>query len=95
VFSIALLGKKLLIRKPPIEVEFVTKDEFRLFRDSVERELNSLRDRLDARFMRLGEKLEDLRADLLNAGERRGNSLHQRINELEAGLARVDERTRK
>ncbi len=95
VFSIALLAKKLLVRKPPIEAEFVTKAEFRLFRDSVERDLNALRDRLDARFLRLTEKLEELRADLLNAGERRGNSLHQRLNELEAGLARVDERTRR
>src|SRR5437899_12823999 len=95
VISLILLGKKLFIRKPPIEAEFVSKAEFRTFRESVERELNGLRDKIDARFLSLGEKIEEMKSELLSAGERRGSSLHRRINELEAGLARVDERTRK
>jgi len=94
VASLVLLGKKLFIRKPPIEAEFVSKAEFRTFRESVERDLNGLRDKIDARFLSLGEKMETMKTELLVAGERRGNSLHRRMNELEAGLARLDERTK-
>jgi hypothetical protein len=95
VVSMALMAKKLLVRKPPIEAEFVSKAEFRVFRERVEHDLNGLRDKIDARFLGLGEKIEEMKGELLSAGERRGDSLHRRINELEAGLARVDERTLK
>src|SRR5213592_3604451 len=94
VVAMIALGKKLFVRKPPIEAEFVSKAEFRLFRESVERDLNGLRDKIDARFLILTEKLDEIKSELLIAGERRGSSIHRRINELEAGLARVDERTR-
>lgn len=95
VTAMAVMAKKLLVRKPPIEAEFVTKAEFRLFRDSVERELTGLRDRIDARFLMVTEKIDEMKSELLSAGERRGCALHARLNELESGLARVDERTRK
>ena len=95
VVSLVVLAMKLFVRKPPIEAEFVSKAEFRMFRESVERELNGLRDKIDARFLILTEKMEEMKSELLMAGERRGSSIHRRINELEAGLARVDERTRK
>ena len=88
VGSMLLLYKKLFMRKPPGEAEFVTKAEFRA-------ELNGLREKIDARFLNLGEKIEEMKGELLSAGERRGSSIHRRINELEAGLARVDERTKK
>src|SRR5882762_8406660 len=94
VTSLVVLAMKLFVRKPPIEAEFVSKAEFRTFRESVERELNGLRDKIDARFLTLGEKIEDMKTELLIAGERRGGSIHRRINELESGLARVDERTK-
>jgi len=95
VTSLVVLAMKLFVRKPPIEAEFVSKAEFRTFRESVERELNGLRDKIDARFLCLGEKIEETKGELLVAGERRSSSIHRRIKELEAGLARVDERTRK
>jgi hypothetical protein len=95
VGSLILLGMKLFVRKPPIEAEFVSKAEFRAFREGVEREINSLRDKIDARFLNLGEKIDELKSELLIAGERRDVSIHLRMNELEAGLARVDERTSK
>jgi hypothetical protein len=94
VVAMIALGKKLFVRKPPIEAEFVSKAEFRHFRENVQREVNSLRDKIDARFLNLGEKIEEMKTELLTAGERRGSSIHRRINELESGLARVDERTR-
>jgi hypothetical protein len=93
VVSLALLAKKLFIRKPPIEAEFVTKAEFRAFRENVQRELDGLRDKIDARFSNLGEKIDEMKTELLTAGERRAGGLHRRLAELEAGLARVDERT--
>ncbi len=95
VGSLILLGMKLFVRKPPIEAEFVTKVEFRAVREGVEREINGLRDKIDARFLNLGEKIDEMKSELLIAGERRDVSIHRRINELEAGLARVDERTLK
>ena len=94
VLSFALLGRKLSARKTPLEQEFLSKTEFAPFRSGVERDLSSLRDRLDARFLSLSEKIEELRSDLLKDGERRADALHRRINDMEAGLARVDERTR-
>jgi hypothetical protein len=94
VLSFALLGKKFFGRKTPVEAEFVSKQEFKPFRRSVEGELGALRDRLDARFFSLAEKLDQTRNDLLRDNERRTESLHNRISELESGLARVDERTR-
>jgi len=94
VIAMIALGKKLFVRKPPIEAEFVSKAEFRLFRENVERDINSLRDKIDARFLSLGEKMEEMKSELLTAGERRAGSIHRRINELESGLARVDERTK-
>jgi hypothetical protein len=93
VGSLILLGMKLFVRKPPIEAEFVSKVEFRAFRDGVEREVSGLRDKIDARFLNLGEKIDEMKSELLIAGERRDVSIHLRMNELEAGLARVDERT--
>jgi hypothetical protein len=95
VGSLILLGMKLFVRKPPIEAEFVSKTEFRAFRDGVERDLNSLRDKIDARFLNIGEKIDEMKSELLIAGERRDVPIHRRMNELEAGLARVDERTLK
>src|SRR5258705_1813346 len=95
VGSMMWLGMKLFVRKPPIEAEFVSKAEFRAFRDGVEREVSGLRDKIDARFLNLGEKIDEMKSELLIAGERRDVSIHLRMNELEAGLARVDERTRK
>jgi len=69
VLSIAALVKKVFPRKHADD-EFVTKTE-------LHHELSTVRDKIDARFLALSEKIEHL-----------GNSL-------EAGLARLDERTKK
>src|SRR5690349_6426450 len=45
--------------------------------------LDTIRDSLDARFLALSEKIEHLTI-----------SLHDRLNKIEAALARVDERTK-
>ncbi len=91
--SMILLGRKLFARGPGAE-RFVSKAEFDPFRKSVEGDLGLLRDRLDARFLALAEKIDQLRNDLLKDAERRSEAMHERLSEMEAGLARVDERTR-
>lgn len=79
IASLALIGRKFL-PGTKASAEYVSKPEFH---DLVER-VDGLRDKIDARFVCLGEKID-----------RVGESLHTRLNELESGLARVDERTRK
>lgn len=88
------LGIRLFVRKPPLEAEFVSKAEFGAFRASVEKDLGSLRDRIDSRHLGTLEALDRLHADLLSDAERRVASIHGRLNEVQSGLARVDERTR-
>ena len=69
VLSIAALVKKVFPRKRSDD-ELVTKSE-------LNHELNTIRDKIDARFLALSEKIEHL------------------STVIEAGLARLDERTRK
>ena len=93
VGSLVALGVKLFVRRTPLEAEFVTKEEFRIFRAAVERDLGGLRDRIDSRHLGVIERLDQLKASLLSDSERREASLHRRLSDMEAGLARVDERT--
>ena len=75
--SIFLLFKKVFQRKPdPPNPELVTRAE-------LHRDLDGVRDRIDARSLALGEKIEAL-----------GTSIHTRLNQLESAVARVDERTK-
>ena len=69
VASMALVFRKLFPRKRSDD-EFVSKTE-------LNHELNTVRDKIDARFLALSEKIEHL-----------GTSI-------EAGLARLDERTKR
>ena len=86
VFAALLLIASLLWgfrRRPPIEAEFVTKEEFKEFKNDV-----------DAKITRLFDKLDEAKAEILVAGQRRSTSIHERLNQLEAQAARIDERTR-
>jgi hypothetical protein len=76
LLSIAALWKKVF---PPRRDDdaFATKAE-------LNQEIGTVRDKIDARFLTLGEKIEVV-----------GTSIHTRLNQLESGLARVDERTKK
>ena len=90
VLSLVALGKKVFGRKGngsgPLgspgdgsssPTQFATKTE-------LNHELTAVRDKIDARFLSVAEKLEAL-----------GNSINDRLSKLEAAVARVDERTRK
>src|SRR5439155_22574532 len=76
VLSIAALVKKVFPRKRSDD-ELVTKTE-------LNHELNTVRDKIDARFFSLSEKIENL-----------GSSIHDRLTNLDSTVARLDERTRK
>jgi hypothetical protein len=81
--SAFLLAKKLLSPKPA-KPELVSRAEFYA-------EMLAARDRLHANHLAILEKLDANHRELLAALER----LATRMSALEAGLARVDERTRK
>src|SRR5438552_11926853 len=75
VASMALLFRKLFPRKR--SDAFVTRSE-------LHHEHNAIRDKIDARFLALSEKIETL-----------GATIHERLTQLESAVARLDERTRK
>ncbi len=79
IAALVLLGRKLFPRGINTG-DFVSKPEFRDLSDKVD----GLRDKIDGRLVALADRVD-----------RVGDSLHRRLNDLEAGLARVDERTRK
>ena len=81
--SAFLLAKKLLSPKPA-KLEQVSRAEFYA-------EMLATRERINATHLAMLEKLDANHRELLAAVERQG----ARINALEPGLARVDERTRK
>ena len=76
VASMALLFRKLFPRKRTDDA-FVTRSE-------LHHELNTIRDKIDARFLALSEKIEHL-----------GATIHERLTQLESAVACLDERTRK
>jgi hypothetical protein len=90
------LGMKLFGRRNnQMEVEFVRQEEFRQFRMAVEHDLGGLRDRIDSRHLAVIETIEQLKTSLLSEAERRDAVLHRRLSDLEAGVARLDERTKR
>ncbi len=80
--SVFLLAKKLLGSKPGGRHELVTRADFYA-------EMLATRERINATHLAILEKLDANHRELLAALEWQG----ERINALEAGLARVDERT--
>ena len=85
IFAAALLlAKKLLSPKPAQKPELVTRADFYA-------EMLATRERINATHLAILEKLDANHRELLAALERQST----RINSLESGLARVDERTRR
>ena len=82
--SAFLLAKKLLSPKPAGKAELVSRAEFCA-------EMLATRERLHSNHLSILEKLDANHRELLAALER----LAPRTNALEAGFARLDERTRK
>src|ERR1039457_2613481 len=82
--SASLLAKKLVSPKPASKAEPAS-------RADVYAEMLATRERINATHLAILEKLDANHRELLAALDRQAT----RINALEAGLARVDERTRK
>jgi hypothetical protein len=82
--SAFLLAKKLLGPKPAHRPELITRADFYA-------EMLVTRERINATHLAILDKLDANHRELLAALERQAS----RINALETGLARVDERTRK
>jgi hypothetical protein len=82
--SAILLAKKLLSPKPAHKPELVTRADFYA-------EMLATRERINATHLAILDKLDANHRELLAALGRQVS----RINRLEMGLARVDERTRK
>jgi hypothetical protein len=76
VLSLAALWKKVFPPRPSGD-GYATKAE-------LNHELGAVRDKIDARFLTLNEKLDHL-----------GANLNDRFAKLEAAVARVDERTKR
>lgn len=93
VLTLVALGRKVLGRKIPLESEFVNRKEFERLQQTVERASAEMRDRLDARFDQLTARLEALKTELAAEGNQRHLEGQGRLAALEAGLARLDERT--
>jgi hypothetical protein len=79
-----LLAKKLLCPKPAHKPEWVTRADFYA-------EMLGTRERINATHLAILDKLDANHRELLAALDRQAG----RINTVEAGLARVDERTRR
>ena len=84
VGSALLLAKKLLSPKPASKPELISRADFYA-------EMLATRERINTTHLAILEKLDANHRDLVAALERQAS----RINVLETGLARVDERTRK
>ena len=83
IIGSALLLAKKLVSPKPAKAEPVSRAEFYA-------ELGALKDQIHSGQLTLLEKLDDNQRELLAVLERQAT----RINGLETGLARVDERTR-
>ena len=81
--SAFLLGKKLLSPKHANKPDLVSRAEFYA-------EMLAIRERINATHLAILEKLDANHRELLAALDRQAT----RVNALESGLARVDERTR-
>ncbi len=87
-----LLFTRLTGRK--LGTDCVLRKECAVCRSSLTDDMTALRDRIDSRHLSLLEAIEKVQASLLSEAERRDAVLHRRLAEREAGLARLDERTR-
>jgi hypothetical protein len=82
VGSMVLLGKKLLSRKPA-GADLISRAE-------LHRELTAVHDKIDARFLALSEKIDHLGETI----HTRLTQVELRMSQLEATVARLDERTK-
>ena len=94
LLGLVSVGIKVFGRKPS-EHPYVSQAEFHETKRELARELESVRGRLDHHFERVLHKLDEHKTEMLTAAEGRSQALHERINQLQAQVARLDERSKK
>ena len=86
--AIGVAVKKFISRKQKPKADYITRPEFH-------QELTATRDRIGAGYLALADKLEANQKELLAHLDRHATAFEHRLDQLEAGLARLDERTKK
>src|ERR1041384_4435798 len=81
--SALLLAKKFITRRQPPNPDYLTRAEFH-------QSMTAVRDRIGASSLAMADKLDANHKEIMGALDRQIT----RINDLETGLARVDERTK-
>ena len=84
--ALAALAKKMFTRNRKPKPEYITRLEFH-------QGLDAVRDRINAGYLALGDKLDATQKALLTAIHSQGATFEQRLDTLETNLARLDERT--
>jgi hypothetical protein len=79
--------RKIVTRKRKGSAEYVTRAEFH-------EGMEATRNRIGAGYLAVTERLDGNHREVLGALERLGARTEERLDRLEAGLARVDERTK-
>ncbi|MDX1951495.1 MAG: hypothetical protein SFY81_04885 [Verrucomicrobiota bacterium] len=86
---------KGLQRTPPIEAAFVSKEEFKEFKEEVKSDFTELQANFNADVRRLHERIEESTHELQTSGHRRGEEIRKEISELSKICGVLEERTRK
>lgn len=81
VAVIAAAIKNLLVRKPSIEAEFVTKNQHEKDMSDLQKDVESLRGKMDRDAEKILNKIDTQTADLMLDGRRRSQALYNHIKE--------------
>jgi hypothetical protein len=82
-------------RRPSIDAEFATKTELHASEAVAGEQLTRLESRLGRDIRRLFDKLEQTKDEMLADSRERGREIDERLGELSAQVARLDERSHK
>jgi|ERR1043166_842390 hypothetical protein len=87
IASVAVLARKLLHPRPKLGPDFLTHSEFH-------KEMIELRDKIDAGFTESRRHLGAVQNILFRTAERRAESIHRHLTNLQEAVARLDERSK-
>src|SRR5262245_26474051 len=88
------IGVKIFGRKAPAETRYLPQEEFHEFRRDMARDLEAVRARIDHSFERVLQRLDEHKSEVLIAQQKRSQAVQDRLHELQAQVARLDERTK-
>lgn len=80
--GLVLLVKQIFVRSPSIESEFVTKAEHQKDMDTIKKDVDSIRGKLDRDAEKILAKLEENKDELLLDGHNRSSNLYKHIKDL-------------